>query len=157
MMATAFCRGALLTVALAAMACGDAAPTSPTAGIPPSPVLAPGQPPPRNFPPLAGPSRTFAFDHELDYRVSDGTKNSLFVLYDTGGFALRSSPWTGEYHGGYTEAGGLITFDWEGWSVAGPWGATGTLKDGVLTVHYNDVMQWSDFENAAYRLTRSVQ
>jgi hypothetical protein len=105
---------------------------------------------------LSGPSRSFAFDHEVRYHVSDGTKNSRFILYDTGGFVLQSSSWTGEFRGGYTEADGVITFEWEGWSVAGPWGATGTLRDGVLTVRYNDVMQWTDFEDAAYRLTRTV-
>jgi hypothetical protein len=47
----------------------------------------------------------------------------------------------------------VITFEWEGWSVAGPWGATGTITDGVLTVKYNLIMQLSDFEDAAYRLT----
>jgi len=147
--------GVLLAILVMASACGHTTPTSPTAAVAPAPVLAPGQPPPRNFPPLSGPSRTFVFDHEVpSYHVSDGTKNSRFILYDDGGFVLRSSSWTGEYRGGYTEADGVITFEWEGWSVAGPWAATGTLKDEVLTVRYNDIMQWTDFEDAAYRLTR---
>jgi hypothetical protein len=117
-------------------------------------VLAPGQPPPRNFPPLTGPSRTFAFDHELGYPAQDYTKHSRFVLYDTGGFLLQYTSLAGDgYRGGYTQTDGTITFEWEGWSVAGPWAATGTLKDGTLTVRYNDIMQWTDFEDAVYRLT----
>jgi hypothetical protein len=61
-------------------------------------------------------------------------------------------PGIGDYRGGYTETDGAITFDWEGWSIAGQWGATGTLKNGVLTVQYNFIMQMSDFEDAAYVL-----
>jgi len=48
----------------------------------------------------------------------------------------------GEYRGRYTEANGDIVFDWEGWSVAGPWGAIG-------------IMRLSDFEDAVYVLVRS--
>ena len=154
MISTALRRGALLAVIAVSTACGGTSPTSPTAAIAPAPVLAPGQPPPRNFPPLSGPSRTFTFDHELTYRVSDYTKHSRFVLYDTGGFLLQYTSLTGDgYRGGYTQTDGTITFDWEGWSVAGPWAATGTVTDGTLTVRYNDIMQWTDFEDAVYRLT----
>ena len=114
----------------------------------PSPAPAPA---PANFPALSGPSRTYTFDHELTYRVSDYTKQSRFVLYDDGAFALQYVALGGEYRGGYTESNGVITFQWEGWSTAG---ATGTLKDGSLTVQYTLVMQLSDFEDAAYRLTQ---
>ncbi|HEY7191779.1 MAG TPA: hypothetical protein VH436_34765, partial [Vicinamibacterales bacterium] len=68
MLTTVLRRGALLVVAVVATACGDTAPTTPTAAVAPQPRLAPGQPPPRNFPPLTGPSRTFAYDHELNYQ-----------------------------------------------------------------------------------------
>jgi hypothetical protein len=156
MISTALRRGACLAALMLAIACGETAPTSPTAAIAPAPVLGPGQPPPRNFPPLSGPSRTFTFDHELTYRVSDYTKHSRFVLYDTGGFLLQYTSLTGDgYRGGYTEAGGLITFEWEGWNIGGPWGATATIQNGTLTVRYNDIMLWSDFEDAVYRLTPS--
>jgi hypothetical protein len=154
MLTTALRRAVLLAVAIGVAACSDSKPTSPTTVVAPAPVLAPGQPPPRNFPPLSGPSRTFTFDHELTYRVSDYTKHSRFVLYDTGGFLLQYTSLTGDgYRGGYTQTDGTIMFDWEGWSVAGPWAATGTVKDGTLTVRYNDIMQWTDFEDAVYRLT----
>ena len=155
MKATAFRRGVLLALLAVAIACGETAPTTPTPTVTSPPQVAPGQPPPRNFPPLSGPSRTFVFDHELAY-VSDYTKHSRFVLYDTGGFVLQYTSLVGDgYRGGYTEANGVITFDWEGWSVAGPWAATGTLKDDILTVRYNDIMQWTDFEDAVYVLTPS--
>ena len=38
-----------------------------------------------------------------------------------------------------------MTFEWEGWSVAGPWGASGTLKGDALTVH-------TTRDHAPYRL-----
>jgi hypothetical protein len=82
---------------------------------------------------LSGPSRTFVFDRELSYRVSNYTKESRFVLYDNGAFVLQYVGLGGGYRGGYTEANGVIVFEWEGWSAAGPWGATGTVKGDSLT------------------------
>ena len=141
-----------LVFVVALSACGGSMPTSPSATSQPPSVSAPTAPPARTFPPLSGPSRTFVFQHELAYPVRAYTKGSLFVLYENGAFVLRY-PGIGEYRGGYTEANGTFTFEWEGWSSAGPWGATGTLKEGVLTVQYNFIMQMSDFEDAAYVLT----
>lgn len=48
--------------------------------------------------------------------------------------AVRDLNCPGEYRGRYTEANGVITFEWDGWSRAGPWGATGTLNGDSLTV-----------------------
>jgi hypothetical protein len=103
---------------------------------------------------LSGPSRTFVFDRELSYRVSDYTQKSRFVLYDNGAFVLQY-PSLGDrgYRGGYADASGVIAFEWEGWSATGPWGATGTLKDDSLTVQYNQVMQLTDFEDSVYLRT----
>jgi hypothetical protein len=74
-------------------------------------------------------------------------------LYDNGAFVLEfpvcSCP--GAYRGTYTEANGIITFMWEGWSIAGPWGATASLEGDMLAVRYNPIMQLSDFEDAVYR------
>ena len=152
-------RRRVLVVLLALFAaCGSpgTGPTSPT-GIsqpptsqtPPSPT----PPPPTSFPPLAGASRTFVFDHELSYRVSDYTKQSRFVLYDNGAFVLQyPSLGGGGYRGGYKDANGIITFEWEGWSRAGPWGATGMVEGNTLRVQYNLIMQLTDFEDAVYVL-----
>lgn len=147
-------RGALVFLLLLATACGGS-PTAPTLRRPPpSPASTPPPiPPATNFPPPVGPSRTFTFDHALTPRVSDYTTRSRFVLYDNGAFALQFESPIGEYRGGYTQSNGVITFEWEGWSVAGPWGATGTLKDGTLTIRYNEVMIATDFEDAVYLLT----
>ncbi len=143
-------RGAAVFLVVLSTACGSSAPTSPTAIPQPLPTPAPPTAPPtRAFPPLSGPSRTFAFDRELSYRVRDYTKRSSFVLYDNGAFVLRYGG-PGEYRGGYTVADGVITFDWEGWSAAGPWGATGTIRGDSLTVEYNLIMQLTDFEDAVY-------
>ena len=145
-------RGTFVGLLVLSTACGGRGLVTPTPVGPPV-VATPPAPPRTSFPPLSGPSRTFTFDKALAYGVRDYTKQSRFVLYDTGGFALQYASLGGEYRGGYTEANGVITFAWEGWSTAGPWLATGTLKGGSLTVQYNFIMMMSDFEDAVYRLT----
>ena len=142
-------RGAVVVLLVFVTACGSSTPTSPTGTNPLSVV----PPPARVFPPLSGPSRTFIFARELSYSVSAYTRTSRFVLYDNGAFVLQyPSLGEGGYRGGYQEANGVITFEWEGWSVAGPWGATGTLNGDSLTVQYNEIMQLTDFEAALYVL-----
>jgi hypothetical protein len=147
MMNTIVCRGAIGVLLVVFAACGGALATSPTGPSRPAAV------PPTDRPPLSGPFRTFSFERNLLHPVAGYTNNSRFVLYDTGAFVLRYEG--GEYRGRYTEANGDIVFDWEGWSVAGPWGAIGTLKGDLLTVQYNLIMQLSDFEDAVYVLVRS--
>ena len=144
-------RGAGVFLVVLSTACGSSGPTSPTATPQPLPVPAPTAPPTKTFPPLSGPSRTFVFDHEVAYAVRDYTKRSRIVLYDNGAFVLRYEG-IGDYRGGYTVANGVITFEWEGWSAAGPWGATGTIRGDSLTVEYNLIMQMTDFEDAVYAL-----
>lgn len=150
---------ALVVLLVFSAACGSSGPssswrpsrsTSPTPT--PQPPVLPAPPPPSTFPPLSGPSRTFIFDHPLSNPVADYTKNSRFVLYDDGAFVLQYVGLT-DYRGGYTVANGVITFAWEGWSAAGPWGATGVLNGDSLTVQYNGIMQMTDFEDAVYVLT----
>ena len=145
-------RGAVVVLLLLFAACGSSGPTSPTGTNPPS-VFSPTPPPATAFPPLSGRSRTFTFDRELSHRVSDYTRSSRFVLYDNGAFVLQyPSLGMGGYRGGYTDADGVIRFEWEGWSAAGRWGATGILQGDSLTVQYNDIMQLTDFEAAVYVL-----
>jgi hypothetical protein len=147
-------RSAVVVLLTLSAACGSSKPTSPTGTS--QPPAAPLPPPPRpDFPPLSGPSRTFFFDREVSYPVSDYTKKSRFVLYDNGAFVLQYlSLGEGGYRGGYKDANGVITFEWEGWSIAGPWGATGTLQGDSLRVQYNLIMQMTDFEDAVYALMR---
>ena len=143
--------GAIVVLFVLAAACGSSVPTSPTVTSQAPPFPSPTPPPTTKFPPLSGPSRTFVFDRELTYRVNDYTKKSRFTLYDNGAFVLQfPSVGEGGYRGGYAGADGVITFEWEGWNVVGPWGATGTLKGDSLTVQYNDIMLWTDFEDAVY-------
>ena len=151
-MYTAISRGTLVGLVVLSIACGRSTPIAPTASSQRPAVPSTPAPPPTNFPALSGLSRTFTFDHELTYRVSDYTKQSRFVLYDNGAFLLQYVSLGIEYRGGYTESNGVSTFQWEGWSTAGPWGATGTLKEGSLTVQYNLIMQLTDFEDAVYGL-----
>lgn len=147
---------AVVTLPLFA-ACGSSLPTSPTptGAIQPSVAPAPIAQPVSVFPPLSGPSRTFVFERALSYTVRDYTKSSRLVLYDNGAFVLQY-PILGAvgYRGGYTEVNGVITFEWEGWSSAGPWGATGALQGDSLTMQYNLIMQMTDFEDGVYALAR---
>ena len=75
------------------------------------------------------------------------------MLYADGTFALQYSsanhPFF-EYRGTYKDADGVITFEWEGWNVMGPWGATGSLNGDSLDVRYNFIMQMSDFDDGVY-------
>jgi len=144
--------GAVIVCLIVCAACGDSVSTAPTPTSPP-PAPAPAPPPATPFPPLAGPSRTFTFDHELSFPVSGYTKQSRFVLYDNGAFVLQYGSPSGGYRGKYDETNGVIVFTWEGWSAAGPWGATGRLTGDSLTVQYNLIMQLTDFEDAVYALT----
>ena len=148
-------RGAAVFLVVLSTACGSSGPTTPTAIPQPLPVPAPTAPPTRTFPPLSGPSRTFVFDHELAYAVRDYTRKSRIVLYDNGAFVLRYDG-IGDYRGGFTESNGVMTFDWEGWSVAGSWGASGTLEKTSLTIRFNFIMQMTDFEDAVYVLMPST-
>ena len=147
--------GALVMLLVLSAACGASGPASPSVRTEPTASPGPTPPPARNFPALSGPSQIFSFDHELSYRVRDYTKQSRFLLYDNGAFVLDTPESAdmqlqGAYRGGYTHANGVITFEWEGWSTAGPWGATGALTGDTLTVRYDLVMTLSDFEDAAY-------
>ena len=150
-------RGVVAVLLVVAAACESSRPTSPTGPSQP-PVLPPSPtpPPPREFPPLTGPSLTFIFERELSYPVSQYTKQSHFVIFDNGAFLLQYLNLGGDgYHGGYTEANGVITFDFGGFSGGATNGdATGTLKGNSLTVDYNGLMEISDFEDAVYVLTR---
>jgi hypothetical protein len=133
-------------------ACGGAQRTS--AGTITQPSFAAPVPPPPTFPPLSGASRTFVYDHPASTaeRLSEYTTHSRLVLYDDGGFVLQYPTLSASdgYRGGYTDSNGTVTFRWEGWSIAGPWGATGTLVGDSLTIRYNEVMQLTDFEDAVY-------
>jgi hypothetical protein len=82
---------------------------------------------------------------------------SRYVLYDDGTFALQYSSAKHsffEYRGTFKVMDGLVAFDWEGWSVAGAWGATGSLSDDSLSVQYNIIMQLSDFADGVYLRAR---
>jgi hypothetical protein len=142
----------LLTVVFAA--CGSSTPTSPT-GTNSPPVLPPPTPSPRvNFPPLSGPSRTYVFDRELSYPVRDFTRQSRFVLYENGAFALHYPNTEYVYRGGYQVADGILMFLFDSSTGRGdhePWDdATGTLEGDSLAIQYEASMQQADFENALY-------
>jgi hypothetical protein len=119
-------------------------------------------PPP--FPAVSRPARVYLGSENLyPSSVYQSSLASRFVLYDDGTFALQfasvKNPFF-EYRGTYIEATlptppeVFITFTWEGWSSAGPWGATGTLNDRSLTVAYNLIMVMTDFVDGVYVRTQ---
>ncbi|HEY5930446.1 MAG TPA: hypothetical protein VIU02_09070 [Burkholderiales bacterium] len=96
---------------------------------------------------MSGPSHTFIFER-ADYRVSEYTEKSRFVLYDNGALGLQYLHGGGHiYRGSYTAENGVLYFKFEG-DVQ--WSATGELEGDRLKVQYNTRMQLDDFENAVY-------
>jgi len=145
-------RSAVVVLLALSAACGGSMPTSPT-GTSPSPTSLPGLTPPPpvipppSFPPLSGPSRTFKFDHADYDDVYVNTRESRFVLYDNGAFALQDPG--GQMRGSFTTLeDGLLYFKFE--INYGVWYATGKLEGDLLKVKYNDNMFYSDFEHAVY-------
>jgi hypothetical protein len=124
----------------------SAAPTAPTpmAAAPTAIAAAPTGPAPA---PLTE-GRVFVYSASSLKSPQSYTERSRYVLYGDGTFTLEYPHVA--YRGTYREAADAITFAWEGWSVAGPWASSATLADGHLDVHYNLIMQLSDFEDAAY-------
>ena len=103
---------------------------------------------------MSGPSRTFIFASEVGYPVRDYTKQSRFVLYDNGAFALEYPP-SWRLPGQYRDENGVLMFlfEFQGRTVNDIWDdATGTLSGDTLTITYDLIMQHSDYENAAYVL-----
>ena len=144
---TVSCGLLVVALVLGGACSGTVTPTAPT----PTPSPSPSPSPPPIVPGVAPPAGTYVFT-DTGVKVASYTQRSRFVLGDDGRFALQYEG-LAEYRGtySYAEATGTITFGWEGWSTAGPWGATGAVRDDVLTVSFNIVMQLSDFENASYK------
>ena len=84
--------------------------------------------------------------------------NSRYVIYDNGTFSLQYvTPALGffEYPGRYSRTDSAITFQFDGWSVMGPWLADGIVAGDSLTVKYNEDMNLSDFEDGTYTQSTS--
>ena len=151
---------ALASIAVVGAGCSDMR-LSPTAPVlreqvstpaPTSPVTTANESP-RSFPLVDRPATLYGGVVSFSYPLDQTGLASRYVLYDDGTFALQFSTATQpffEYRGRYSEADGLITFEWEGWSRAGPWGATALRNGDSLAVRYNDIMMLTDFENATY-------
>jgi len=151
--------GAVAALLAISTACSESSP--PTR---PSPVAAsvetPAPPPPvphtPTFPALSRPGRVYVGVPAPATPTHGSALYSRFVLYDDGTFALQySSANFGffDYRGTYTGETAL-EFQWEGWSTAGPWGASGTLDGETLSVKYNLIMQLTDFEDGVYTRER---
>lgn len=138
-----------LVVAVVTLAACSNSPTAPT----PPAVVAAAPPLVIDFPVVARPARIYVNSALYRYLLS----TTRFVLYDDGTFTLQflnNGSGIGEYRGTYKEANGTVDFDWEGWSVMGPWDATASLTPDALTVSYNDIMKWNDFEDGVYDRAR---
>lgn len=85
------------------------------------------------------------------------TKRTRYILHSDGSFLLQYNYDNGDeyrrgiqYKGQQIQINNDVSFTWEGWSIAGPWSATGTFRGDTLTVGYNTIMTLSDFEDAVY-------
>lgn len=105
------------------------------------------------FAPVLRPARVFVFDEAKSlpatYPELSLVRLSRYVLYDDGSFVLQCAclPAIEEQRGTYTEADGVIKFEWsEMWSRDGPMEATGHLKGNFLSVRYGFAMLegWDD-------------
>ena len=130
----------------------------PDRGTPVPPITAPPTPP---VPALGFPSLTQSgqiyvapislYDAYASYHGS--SLPTRYVLYDDSTFTLQFlSARFGffEYTGRYSRLNSQITFTWNGWSTAGPWGADGTLRGDSLSVTYNTIMMLTDFIDGTY-------
>ena len=113
--------------------------------------------------PVSGTDRVFYFLNSSTYPINCNrtycTVKSRYILRNDGTFLHQYDGGNEygrglEYKGRYTETNNSVSFIWEAWSAAGPWGATGTLREDTLTVGYNMVMSMSDFEDAMYMRKR---
>jgi hypothetical protein len=127
----------------------SAPPTSPPAG----PVASGG-----SFPDLVRAGEIYGelgapYGYPASLQYHDGILASRFVLYRDSTFGLQfSSGRFGffEYRGSFVRTDSSITFNWEGWSTAGPWGATAKIRGDTLHVVYNAIMMLTDFVDADY-------
>jgi hypothetical protein len=146
-------RACLVALVTSLAACDQAA-TSPVA--PSRPAGAAATPSSVVVPPGATVTGVYTFRSELSYPVTAYTRASRYVFFDNGRFVLQYTSLGREYAGWYAAApDGGLQLTWEGWSVAGAWGATGTLTTDTLTVRYNVIMQLTDFDDAVYALAEA--
>ena len=82
--------------------------------------------------------------------TSASNPDNRYVLYPDGRFVhqARSSAGTG-WHGWYTRADSLITFDY-----GTPYRADGVARADTLFVRYNEIMHHSGFRDETYVLAR---
>jgi hypothetical protein len=147
-------RAALILLLVAtATACSEPTTFSSAAAkkepAPVTPMPAPG------FPALSKPGTIFL--ESSVYSRPGKPAESRYVLYEDGTHALQLSvyPQAMEFTGRWTRTDSIIQFEWDGWSTAGPWGATGTIRGDDLDVRYNIVMSLTDFEDAVYLRVRN--
>jgi hypothetical protein len=146
------------------MACMDvlgarnptAPPSDPNRPLPPPPAT---DGPPPAFPTVSdaviydGP--TPLYDELTSYHGS--SLPSRYVLFNDGKFQLQFSSFRFgifSYTGQYSRTDSLVNFAWDGYSAAGPWGSTGTVRGDTLTVRYGMVMMMSDFIDGDYVRSR---
>lgn len=130
--------GSLVTLLALSSGCAESTlPTSPTATA--------GS---IGFHPVSGTARVYMATTSPSFSLLEGT--SRYVLYDDGQFRLQYAYSRSEYGGSYEVTNGVVTFNWQGWSKAGPWGSTGSLTNDSLTVRYNVIMGLTDFEDGVY-------
>jgi hypothetical protein len=125
------------------------------------PALSPANPIYLGLGSVSGTDQVFYFLNSSTYPIRCNntycTVRSRYILRKDGSFSLQYSYDEGnefrrgiQYDGRYTQTNNIVSFSWEGWSVAGPWGATGTLRGDTPKVEYNPIMALSDFDDGVY-------
>lgn len=152
--------GAVLALLLSTACTHSISPAAPTSTSPTSTNISPtstnvtpATDSPRSFPPVSRPARIYVGVDSPASPRHGSPLASRYVLYDDGRFSLQYSSANYrffEYRGTFTEVDSIVTFEWEAWSAAGPWGATGSLSDASLSVRYNIIMMLTDFEDGVF-------
>jgi hypothetical protein len=136
------CGSIVALLALSSACANSALPTEPTATFASAPA------PTEGFRAVFGNPRIYLATNSPASSLREGM--SRYLLYDDGQFRLQYAYNPSEYAGSYEVTNGVVTFNWQGWSKAGPWGSTGSLTGDSLTVRYNLIMGLTDFEDGVY-------
>ena len=134
-----------------------APPSDPNRPLPPPPAT---NGPPPAFPAVSSSALVYdgpsgLYDELVSYHGS--TLPTRYVLFSDSTFQLQFASFRFgifSYAGRYSRSDTLITFAWDGWSSAGPWGSAGALCGDTLVVRYNIVMMMSDFIDGSYVRSR---
>lgn len=143
--------GVITLAAAVSLGCGDQ--LSAPAGPPERPAPPPAGPTLGPWPTATGDVFVRVSPHDASTTAHHGRLGERFVIGDDGRFALQfNSAKSGffEYPGSHSLVERTFEFAFDARNTAGPWMATGTLRENCMSVEYNIVMWLADFRNGTY-------